>query len=348
MRMIMKIHSVKFFSATLAMSILICCKNDGDIEVEHLSLYNYTETSVADFFKERQDDVTTVHLDSSSLFGMGYIDQAMMWNDELFLLDWSAKKLVSYDLNGGSPLAVYGRRGRAMDEYLQITGFDVDFDGNVWILDSQSDKLIQYDHDGHFQCKHQVPFDALDLKCISNNLFVFAVLPVGKNPKNQDRLIVSDAEFKNSKSLLRYKNNFDVNTILSMCSFSSFDDSSFFCNDMYIDDYVINIDFGGTVNLRYYLDFGGMAFPEEYRSNITLFQKCFGQCRCVCPPVKITDRYCIGNMFNKGLCSFFVADKIKGIMYISDDNTRYKLVGSNADCVIFYCAESGDLLIMDF
>lgn len=342
----MKTRIINIALASIYFVSLSCCKSPASGDLEHLNLYGYQETSANIYFREIKEPITIIQLDTSSKFRVSNIDKVIISKGRAFLLDKTKKKLVSYDLGSGKPVCLYGRKGRAGNEYLQITGFDVDSHGNIWILDSQGDKLLKYNRDGHYISKVDMSFDAIDVKCVDDDKFLLAVLPSGKMSKSKDRIILCDNELNNKISILLYENNFDINTVLSTSSFSFYEDGSLLCNNLYIDDNVYKIDFSGKVQREYYIDFGKMSFPINYRKDITAHQNDIENYRCVCPPIKITDSYCIGNMFNKGLCSFFIADRKEKKLYVSDVETPYCLVGFDSENALFFSAESEKLFAL--
>ena len=69
------------------------------------------------------------------------IDKIVCHQDRFYILDWIHRKIVIYD-SGGAPVGCLSRRGRGPGEYLQITDFDVDGDGSVWVVDGQQDMLL--------------------------------------------------------------------------------------------------------------------------------------------------------------------------------------------------------------
>lgn len=117
-----------------------------------------------------------------------------------FVLDrHDARTVVSFSLNG-EPLTKYGKVGQGPGEY--VSPWDVDADSTgVYILDSNSKKVIRYDRAGKFIGEKNIPFIAEGFRRLKDGNFLFNILPDGKSTPS---LCVTDSMMNPIKSVLSY------------------------------------------------------------------------------------------------------------------------------------------------
>ena len=62
----------------------------------------------------------------------------------------------------GKGIGKVGNVGRAPEEYLNLTDFSINKDGNIHIIDGRLDKMNIYDKNLNFITSQKLPFEAAD------------------------------------------------------------------------------------------------------------------------------------------------------------------------------------------
>ena len=90
---------------------------------------------------------------------LGRIDKMKVVDDKIYIADTRMRSLVVYDCMGNY-LAQVGIRGQGPKEYVNLSDFDVDANGNVYVLDGRLNKMLQYNND--YECVEEcmLPFEA--------------------------------------------------------------------------------------------------------------------------------------------------------------------------------------------
>ena len=103
-------------------------------------------------------------------------DKVIYRNGQLYIMDWISRKIVSFK-EDGQPGTVLHKRGRGPGEYLQITDFDIDDDGSIYILDGQRDLLLRYSPGCKFEESWELPFQASFISCREDGHLYFGLSP---------------------------------------------------------------------------------------------------------------------------------------------------------------------------
>lgn len=85
------------------------------------------------------------------------IDKIDIAKGRLYVLDGKSHSLWTFSLDGDS-LMCLNKRGHAGDEYMSITDFAVDGNGDIVIFDANSAKIIRYDGSGNFKSSIRVSY----------------------------------------------------------------------------------------------------------------------------------------------------------------------------------------------
>lgn len=102
----------------------------------------------------------------------------------MYVLDKRQKKIVVFD-DQGVGLLVLHKVGQGPEEYLQITDFDVDNNGQIYIVDGAGDKLIVYDQHGNFVSATKFPFEADIIHCLDNGNFLLGLSAWNKHAQTR-------------------------------------------------------------------------------------------------------------------------------------------------------------------
>ena len=180
----------------------------------------FTERSFASYLEGNKKSITIVPLDSSVIMD---VYRGLSREDGSFLLsDRRMRRLLAVSSINGYYLGDVGRFGRAENEYLQVTGFDRDKNGNIWVLDARGKSLLEYDGSTYaFKAKKKLEFTALDIKCLENGGFLFFLPPYTEGSTKGYQLMKTDADLKPLEYLLPYSDNLDANSLLMTRSFNA-------------------------------------------------------------------------------------------------------------------------------
>lgn len=317
------------------LSIVGCSPSNqcGDSEVIVFDCHEHAAfSSIAEIFSEGHFLIPDDRGDKAMMYSEP--EQIVYRNGKLYISDWKNGKIIIYNDNGTPELCLC-RKGRGPQEYLQISHFDIDMTGNIWVLDGQRDRLVQYAPDGSFQCAVDLDYEVNCIKCLDNGNFLLGLAPW------------DDSRYKDKKILLTDK---DLNVISSIINAGDFSDPDFefqsqgfvsagkgiFYNSP-IDDYVYFLSPEGELKKSYYIDFGVRAFPDEVRKDIEPHYEELDKYRAIVNTIYIDDTKVIGSILDKGMTRDFIMDRHADILYLKDKpyESLY-LVGIYESSAVFY------------
>lgn len=133
------------------------------------------------------------------------VDRIIEDNGLYFLMDsYSARTVVSFT-NEGKPYARYGTVGQGPGEY--TLPWDIDIHGDyVFVMDSNSKKMIKYLKDGTFVSEIKLPVLADAFKVLDNGNILLNLMPI--EDKNYS-LCLLDSAGKELKFMLPYPEGYE-------------------------------------------------------------------------------------------------------------------------------------------
>ena len=336
----------RLLSLLLALPLSVSCvkTTGGALTVEKIDFAGFEERPFSEYLSEHVADVSALGVDTSRQYRLGQIDRALFTDSEILLRDIRMQKIVAVSRADGRGLASVGSLGRANNEYLQVSGFDRDASGNIWILDARSKKVLEYDGATYaFLGSHPLEkITPVDIKCLGDGWFMFFRYPDGDDWQFQlqaysDGFVQKDGAVPGLKS-------FDPAGILSSCSFNPADGSSFYSSNVFIDDRVTLLDGNGGIVKQFAFDFGKYRFPDDLRASISSHPEELARYRCACAPVFITKGKAGGKLFDRTALSFFLADREKEILYLPGDVFgQMTLIYCDNDMMAFFLPSGMDV-----
>jgi hypothetical protein len=104
---------------------------------------------------------------------IGSIGKTIYRNNKFYILDHIvAKALYVFNRNGSFDIKIR-KRGRGPGEYSECWDFDVDEQGNIYIMDINQGKIIQYDATGKFIKEHAFGFWTYQFCRVTTDTFSF-------------------------------------------------------------------------------------------------------------------------------------------------------------------------------
>ena len=141
------------------------------IYVNRLERINNSNIPPESFIKE----IKYVNLYSTDIeLDFKLISKIKIHNNHFFIMDSYLSNLLVYDFNG-SAIAKIGKKGNGPNEYLSVTDFDIDNNGNIYVIDGTLDKLFVYDPAFKFILKKDLPFSVDIIKVLENGNFLLGL-----------------------------------------------------------------------------------------------------------------------------------------------------------------------------
>lgn len=194
------------------------------------------------------------------------IDKVRFFNGNYYILDRSsARKLVSFT-SDGSPVGSYGRQGDGPGEYVFPWDMDVDSTG-VYVLDSNSRKVIRYSHDGTFINESKLSFLADAFKHLQNGNFIFNITPDGKASPS---LCITDSSGHILTFFCYYEDGYFGGSTTNNV-FRETSDGIFYYRSP--SDTLIKMDENGNVISRLFFDFMGKGISQIAKKDFLAFRR---------------------------------------------------------------------------
>ena len=266
-------------------------------------------------------------------------DKVIYRNGQLYIMDWISRKIVSFK-EDGQPGTVLHKRGRGPGEYLQISDFDVDKDGSIYILDGQRDMLLRYSPGCKFEESWELPFQASFISSREDGRFYFGLSPWDDSEYANNKVLVTDRSLGAASAFIGYDGLDDPDFSFPA---SGFVESAFgavyhqpICDDAYL------IGCGG-VDSVYHFDFGARAVPDEVRKDIEGHLDELDGYETLVKWVNVYGRFIVGSIRRDGRFDDFIFDRQQERIYIQDDTYRcISISGLSQDAIIFRIIDNGE------
>jgi len=322
-----------------AMMLFVSCHNDMEQTFVQIDYNSFNSVRIVS-----PDAIDGLPLRSFTLEETSYdymissADKIIIKDSISYILDQSQRKIVSFNMSG-RPLSFLARKGRGPMEYLQISDFDVDGKGNIFILDGQKNKVFEYDKTGIMVSSSEIPFEASYIKILEDRGFAFGISAWDYTYPN-DRIVLTDKRIRPVKSISKRESPLDPNFQFFSIGFSCLKNGDCFYNYP-IDDYVTVLDNTGNLKEAYYMDFGGKATPEELRNSIEAHLDRINGCRFLVKGIVVTDNWIVGCV-REGKMSDFVIDRKNKIRYDIESHSGLGSMAGLSDGYAIFITETDD------
>ncbi len=319
-----------------------CSRNNGvsnvikTINVEDCQVDEFTWQSCLD----NNSHIISLQ-DSSKTFSFAEISKLVYRNDKIYILDWRTRRILSFDAEG-SPLMVLNKRGRSDAEYLQISDFDIDGNGDYWILDGQKDAVIHYSDNGKFCARHKSGGDQFSFIAYNGEKLL---LGISQWDKSDNKFAMADTNLTVISKCGTMPKHYDSNFSFPSCGFSSINETVQYNNP--IDDNVSIIK-GNEYLGECYFDFGSKRVPDEMRDDVESHLKELANYSFLANVIGIFDDFVVGTLHEaNGYFDFVLDTKSKKIYKQPITSTGYHLTAICCDKVFLsgYDGNSGRTLL---
>lgn len=335
--------NAKLFSGLAVLSLIFgCAPRSVDLsdKMVDVPVYKMKSLDYGDFPDGIFSVLDIVVLDSDEDFLFSQIDKAVCRCGNIYLLDWIQRKIFTYDMEGNA-LSVLSRKGRGRGEYLQITDFDVDADGHIWICDSQQDRLLEYGPDGLVSFIAS-GYDLQMLRCLDGNRFLFQLAPWDDSSYSGKELLLSGLTLDVEDAFIEYGDFVDPNYQLPSLGFSDNGTDIFYHQP--IDDDVYRINSSGSIDSVYRFDFGRRTVPDAVKRNVELNIDKFSGYTTLAKTVCLHQDYIVGSFYDSRKLKDFIMDRRSGQMYIQTGEYNFlRLVGISDGKAVFWVVPGNEL-----
>lgn len=269
--------------------------------------------------------------DTSKEYSFMEISKLVCWKDRIYISDWKTRRIIIFGQDG-QPVSVLNRRGRGSEEYLQVSDFDVDDEGGIWVLDGQKDVIVHYSSEGKFlsqsktgECQYSyISFDAGKL--------LLGVALWDKTENGDFEAVLADTSLnvlsRHGKKLDVYDPEFEFPNV----GFSKVGKSIML--NMPIDDYVSVFE-DKKYKGDYFFDFGGKRVPDEIRKAVMPNMKNIVKYSFLVNCSAVVGDVAFGTMMDCGTPVDFIVDMKKKEIYKQPvEGGKYHLVSISGDKII--------------
>lgn len=246
----------------------------------------------------------------------------------LYWMQWDNQGLLVFDMDGKG-VKKLDKRGRGPGEYIQISDFDVDADGNTWVVDGNQDKLYVYDKDFEFVHSTASPFDIDEIQCLPDNKLMFALTSWNTIGYEGKQLLLSDDKLNVIDTYLEHDKSINISFSRSALTKSG----EFLSYNFPIDDNIYVFGLDGKPLKTYTFDFGNRKVPETLRDNSNIsdvdshtnYMNELENYRFLSGFVYNTDNYIVGRLYDlSGQQRHYITDLSAKTIYLSEDKLHYK------------------------
>lgn len=339
----------KFFLLFISITLFSCD--------EHFKQENFNETVLEyeEFILKAIDDIPTSILSSKEYVLLennnidcftNLISKVVFSKNRIYILDPTLYKIVVFDKQGKG-IGTVGRRGEGPEEYLSISDFALDKNGDIYFIDGVLDKLFIFDSDLKFKEKRNLPFEADILHILDNGNILWGLCSWNEKACKGMKIARTDSQLNIIDSAIEYDDYCDHGYMISWYKFIETDKHLVYNHP--IDNHIYLFDKEGNWVETICVDFGDMNVPDEHRKNIEVNLDSFKQYCLLQHYSVVTDRIVAGALKKRQKTVPFIYDKATNICYegVSSEKLAYTLAtGYNSSKWITYLEDIDETSVL--
>lgn len=211
-------------------------------------------------------DTSFVILNENSNTMFSYVDKIIEYNDKYYILDQSSSRTVVSFKKDGTSDSKYGRIGQGPGEYVFPWDMHIDETG-VYVLDTNSRKIIHFTEHGDFLSEQKIPFFADAFKRLKNGNYIFNTTPDGTQLPS---LIYTDSLMNPIKHLMPYQKGY-----VGGCSTSDIfrNNNAGLCFYRSPSDSLAILDEDGEIHSFIVFDFLDKTIPQKAKIDYLAFRQ---------------------------------------------------------------------------
>lgn len=319
-------------SLCLCMTALSCGNQSGEKSVIKTIKLNELHERTFSWETLFGENLKVIELqDTSKEYSFMEISKLVCWKDRIYISDWKTRRIIIFGQDG-QPVSVLNKRGRGSEEYLQVTDFDVDDNGGMWILDGQKDVILHYSSEGKFlsqnktgECHYSyISFDAGQL--------LLGVALWDKTENSGYAAVLADTSLNVLARYGKKPDVYDPEFEFPNVGFSKVGKSIML--NMPIDD-CVSVFEDKKYKGEYFFDFGGKRVPDEIRKAVMPNMKNIVKYLFLVNCSAVVGDVAFGTMMDCGTPVDFIVDMKKKEIYKQPvEGGKYHLVSISGDKII--------------
>lgn len=269
------------------------------------------------------------------------MDKIVYSSGKLYILDWLSRKIVVFD-ESGNPVSALTKNGRGPGEYLQITDFDIDNKGNIWIIDGRKDKMIEYSPEMESIKSRDLPYEVEFIKFSSLKTLHLGLSPWNTSKYRNQCIITVDTSLNVINSALSRNNLSDQDYSFPSTGFTVAGNTVLYHRP--IDDNVYSLSPSGNINSIYSFDFGNRTVPDRIRTDIERYRNDFDHYNTLVKSVYIDSTVVIGSLMQGRKIHDFIIDRTEDKVYMQQSPYEsLQLIGISNGFLIYRILYSHDI-----
>jgi len=252
-------------------------------------------------------------------YAFSSIDKLVCKNGLFYIMDFRARKISVFD-GGGKGVFAFSKNGRGPGEYLQVSDFDIDENGDFWILDAQSDALFHYRADGTFVSSAKTETEFSFMKYIGGGKLLLSVASYDSSDEKDVKVLVADTTMAVTERYSYGSSNQEQDTemVFPSLGFCKKGDRIYYVSNGIEDDVAVFDENGGFEGVVHF-DFAGRTVPSEMKSSVEEHWEEFMDysfpTKTVCPVGDDVLVGCVVEISEEGMYSDYVMDRKTKTIY---------------------------------
>jgi hypothetical protein len=256
-------------------------------------------------------------------------------DSRIYVLDHNGPRWINtltvFD-TAGTGIGRVGRKGQGPGEYLQITNFDVNESGDVYLIDAtyNNNNLYIYDKHRKFVSVKKMPFQAFMIQCLPNDKLLLNLSSWNEGENAPRQIAVTNMALEAEQTYLTHDGYEDHNQYFEPMLATS---GNHILYHKPINNYMYEFSAEGQLLKAYMFDFGKKNVPDEDKMDIEKNLSKFEHYRYLKNCNVINDKYIFGTLWDEGRVRTFIVDRHSKQMYISNK----KIKEHDSSNIVGYC-----------
>lgn len=269
------------------------------------------------------------------------MDKVVYSGGMFYIMDWVHRKIVAFG-EDGMPGYSLSRRGRGPGEYLQISDFDVDTHGNVWVIDGQRDRLLKYTGEGDAMETLDLRYEADFIKVLPSDSLFLALSLWDDSKYRKKTILLADSGLGVKTSAVERDKYSDPDYMLPSQGFTGVEDGVLYHRP--VSDRIYRIAGSGRIEKVYHIDFGRRTVPDDVRADVERYRDDLDKYDVLLNSVYADDDIVAGSVLQGHEVRDFIIDRHKTLLYMQDRTYAWlRLAGISGGRMIYRIVPDSDL-----
>jgi hypothetical protein len=230
-------------------------QSNRNIPVQDIKWKSQKDFEINDIVK----DIQYILLENKKECVFSEITKLIIENNRIYILDFSGKSLLVFDINGKF-LHKVGSIGGGPGEYARYINFDV-HDNMVYVYDFSNHRILIYDEMGKYKENIKSSFNFFDLYILKQKKYLLSLS--GENGENNKVALTTDLK-KMETAYFSFSKDFKGNK-LNVRAFHPFQGKIAYMHP--VSDTLFIFDEQGNAENSYFFDFGDKKVPQQLKND---------------------------------------------------------------------------------